>query len=391
MGKYIISGLGPSQGGVGRLVKEIIEHARENYPDIELIYIYAKKNPFFKFLKESFLGDFLKTIFYKLFTQNGLKVKLSKIYNANILLIHPQTFGFSNFYKLFDNGNAIYLYVMDCSFFCLKSYNHIKPNTSPCLQCLASSTFEPAILNNCKPFPVSYSTAENIEFLKFLKINYRQLVFLAQNERQQHLIKNHFGEDAKTLVVGMYTNEIVHDKIFNALTTTAYDMVYHGSLDEAKGLRYVLQMAPFLTPYTILVPYTINQVKAEYSDIVISDNIVFKEMTWETGLAEAVSNAKMVVNPSVWSAPIEGALLKSINSNGCVAAVNAQYSFASELIKANVIIGLNDDIQNSASRVNEILSSSALRSTLVQKSKEWLNLYLSNKSIKQTELFEAVF
>ena len=53
MDRYIISGLGPSQGGVGRLVSEILDYARARHPEIKIVYIYAKKNPLFKFLKES--------------------------------------------------------------------------------------------------------------------------------------------------------------------------------------------------------------------------------------------------------------------------------------------------------------------------------------------------
>ena len=48
-------------------------------------------------------------------------------------------------------------------------------------------------------------------------------------------------------------------------------------------------------------------------------------------------NAKIVINPSLWSAPVEGALLKSIKYNGCIAIVPIDFSFKKEIPSDTVI------------------------------------------------------
>jgi hypothetical protein len=53
--------------------------------------------------------------------------------------------------------------------------------------------------------------------------------------------------------------------------------------------------------------------------------------TWETGLKEKIINSKIVLNPSLWSSPVEGALLKSIKYNGCVSVANILSSFINEI------------------------------------------------------------
>jgi hypothetical protein len=54
-------------------------------------------------------------------------------------------------------------------------------------------------------------------------------------------------------------------------------------------------------------------------------------MTWETGLGSAVRDASLVINPSLWSAPIEGALVKSIVYARRTAVVDTASSWSAEL------------------------------------------------------------
>ena len=406
MKKYIISGIGPSTGGVGRLVKTLISYTGQHFSDVEVIYIYAKKNKLFKFLKESFLGDFLKLIFYKYFTQSGIKSRIKNITGSKVLVIHPQTLGFDNVYTLAENNNQLYFYVMDCGFFCMKSYNHISPAFTSCLACLGSSDFAPAVQHKCTPFPVSFQVDENIRFLRFLRENHSRFSFLAQNESQEKMIKRHFGEDCRTRIVGMYTDEMetagnkdpvadpVSDPVAAGTETDGGifpEIVYHGSLDEAKGILYVLHLAPFLQPHSVLIPYSAAQINGRYGKIPLPGNLVCQEMTWETGLEAAVKKAKLVLTPSVWSAPIEGAVLKSIYFNGCVASLNTECSFASDLISSDVLLELMEDYSLSAQRIKEILIPGAAREALSRNAAGWMERYKSDKGRKQKELFDFIF
>ena len=53
-------------------------------------------------------------------------------------------------------------------------------------------------------------------------------------------------------------------------------------------------------------------------------------MTWESGLQDYVVNAKVVIHPSQWSAPIEGALIKSAKLNSNVATVSTLFGYEAE-------------------------------------------------------------
>ena len=123
MDKYLISGIGPSDHGAGRLVKELIKFANQSNPDIKVIAFYSKKNKLFKFLKNSFFGHYLKLIYYKLIQKSNSGRQIQNIKDSTILVLHPQTLGFDNFKMLIENKNKIFMYVLDNSFFCMKSLN----------------------------------------------------------------------------------------------------------------------------------------------------------------------------------------------------------------------------------------------------------------------------
>ena len=88
----------------------------------------------------------------------------------------------------------------------------------------------------------------------------------------------------------------------------SFDVVYHGSSNAAKGLYFVLELACLTPELTFLIPDSASNVLHMTSNSP-PPNVSFIEMTWETGLRESVSLARLVLNPSMWSAPIEGALI----------------------------------------------------------------------------------
>jgi hypothetical protein len=54
-------------------------------------------------------------------------------------------------------------------------------------------------------------------------------------------------------------------------------------------------------------------------------------MTWNSGLARAVADAAVVAVPSLWSAPVESALVKSLVTARAVAVADNPTAFASEI------------------------------------------------------------
>ena len=134
----------------------------------------------------------------------------------------------------------------------------------------------------------------------------------------------------------------------------AYDLVFHGGISDAKGLDYVLRLAPFLSKYSILIPDSRSKIESYWNGGELAENLVFKACTWESGLKEEVINARMVLCPSIWSAPIEGALIKSIIFNGYVAVFSTQFGFSKEL-KSEQFVFVDWDLPSSAAKLIDAL------------------------------------
>jgi hypothetical protein len=251
-------------------------------------------------------------------------LKIFFIKNKKILIIHPQTIGYESFFRLLKY-NKVFLYVMDNSFFCVRSYNVHPLLKNECLQCIDKLTPHP----ECVPCPVSMSQAKNIKHLKHLKNNYHNIVFLSQNKNQSTLLKLHFGSSVKVRVIGMDTNETKKEKTRQLSSITKYDIVFHGKPLIAKGILYFIKLAIILPELTFFVPDTKENIKLVFNGDIPS-NIFFKDITWETGLLEEVEHAKLVINPSLWSAPVEGALVKSAAFNKNVATVKSKYGYENE-------------------------------------------------------------
>ena len=140
----------------------------------------------------------------------------------------------------------------------------------------------------------------------------------------------------------MDTNEIHEKTSLNKKEFPSYDIVFHGSSLIAKGILYFLELAEELTNFTFFIPDSEENLKKIYKSC-IPQNVTCESVTWESGLLEIVQQSNLVVNPSLWSAPIEGALVKSAAYNDNVATVETMYGFENEtnLIKNHLRLSHN--------------------------------------------------
>jgi len=370
MKKYLISGIPPSDGGVGYLMERLVKIASfYNYENIYPRYINHSlmqlRNPF-KIFRE---------ILNRKQSNKQFINKLNKIKQSEVILIHPQSIGYKNFLKLIKNNTIIKVYIMDNSFFCIKSYNSL--HNHECLKCIHNLT---DCDSSCTPFPYKYKKEQNIEYLKSYKQYAKNIHFFAQNKSQADLLKIHFGSNTNVKIIGMKTGEIF--KPYHKNKTLEYDIVFHGGNREAKGINYILELMKNLSEYTILIPY--NKEDVNYNEK-YHQHIVFKSMNWNTGLKEAVINARLVINPSIWSAPVEGALLKSIYYNGNVAVLSSQYGFIND-IPDKCLIRLTSDIEKSALLIKNFLDTN---DNIENESKNWLKIFLKT-DCNLEELFKNV-
>lgn len=355
MKKYLISGIGVSASGVGRLMRNLSPQAEKyGYTVIarrQGVSIREMAN------QKKILSIFVEMLF-RFFGGLYFEIRVFLIRNAHIIFLHPQTAGFGNLIRLVKN-NSLYWYVMDNSFFCVKSYNLHPEFETECLKCVGCPE---AVLPKCQPFPIAFNKARNEKWLKKLRTISSEIVFLAQNERQRNLLKLHFGVDSKIEVVGLDTGELVSasvDKKEGASENTRYewDLVFHGAPHLAKGLRYFIELAEALPMYSAFVPSGKAECEQVLGRKVEAPNITFTACGWETGLMSAVQSSRVVVNPSLWSAPIEGGLLKSIHYGNIVATVKSQYGYEGEIASSSEILRLPRETDKAAEIIFSVIES----------------------------------
>lgn len=349
--KYLISGIGPGESGVGRLMRVL-------KPKFELmnyeVVVKRDSKSIGKFLNEKSYAAILNEIISRMVDEIKFNLKINKIKNSEVIAIHPQTLGYSNLFKLIK-FNKVSLYVMDNSFFCIRSYNTHPEKNIECLKCLGSIDPDGA----CQPFPVKINKSKNIKYLlKLIRIS-KDINFLTQNNFQSLLVKKHFGNCSSVAVVGMDA-EINNYKAKQNLPiqpfSISYDIVFHGASLVAKGLLYFVQLAKELPNYTFFIPdHKCDVVKV--LNMELPENITCQKMNWESGLEALVISAKIVINPSIWSAPIEGALIKSASRNNNVATVVTKYGFENEVDSIVNHLRLNPDPVLGASQLGDFLAS----------------------------------
>jgi hypothetical protein len=199
------------------------------------------------------------------------------------------------------------------------------------LRCLELG-FEQAAKNGCTPFPrPDPAASEFAPRLKQLVISGRAKV-VAQNARQAELAQAHFGLSSSPPVIGLWTQDwddvISGERERHSDHRSAdfqWDVVFHGYCVQAKGASWTAELATHCPQLRFMFPFP----KPDWFQA--PPNCSFVPCSWESGLRAELGRSRFVIVPSLWSAPIEGALVKSIACARAVAVVNNATSFCSEL------------------------------------------------------------
>jgi hypothetical protein len=221
-------------------------------------------------------------------------------------------------------------------------------------------------------------------FIDVLEQNLDKIVFLTQNEKQSDLLKLKFGKNLHALKVGMFTGEfsLEQEQVANKEKEYIYDILYHNTLSTAKGIRYFIDLCKHLPQFSFVVPYSKDDVKKILKQSFDYQNLNYISCSWSSGLSELVEVSRITLVPSLWSAPIEGTLLKSLYYANAVAIVKQDYSFNSEL-PDDICIKLSSDIESSAKVISDALSANI---TLRIKSNDWIRSF-SRENQAQLEDF----
>lgn len=372
LNKFLISGIAPDMaGGVSRLMQHLETIGmRQGYIPFFLapgksLKLLLRKRKFLVFLKE-LLNQFFRRIRFSR--------KIKAIKNSEVFIIHHFDVGIKNLLHLYNNNLKIKLFLTDNSFFCLKSYNHVAGKKHECLRCLGNPD---KCLSECKPASLRTPRNECIYYLKQLPDFIDRITFLAQNKNQEELLKLHFGRNINSAVIGMDTGEFEQVDINKKHEKSSGELVYHAGLQEAKGVLYVIELAKEMPEYNFLIPASRRDFIDQYN-VVPPQNVAFSDITWESGLKEKVEKASLVLCPSLWSAPIEGALVKSIMLNGNVAVVKQKYSFSAEAPDGTTLI-LDEACENAAKSIQDFFANKIIINQ--EKAKSWIAEAISMDSV----------
>ncbi|MDI1307712.1 MAG: hypothetical protein PSX42_23090, partial [bacterium] len=199
-----------------------------------------------------------------------------------------------------------------------------------------------------------------------------KIEFLTQNENQTTLIKQHFGSNTNVRLTGMDTGELsVVPSYSSNDIIPRIDFLFHNTLHKEKGILYFIELAKYLPQFSFCIPYSKNYTSKTLTIDLFSSNIIFIPCTWETGLYDLVKSAKIIICPSLWSAPVEGSFLKSLYFNGCVAVLKTSYSFVSE-IPSSALIELSENIAASVQTLSRILSDDIAINNYKKNSNNWI-------------------
>lgn len=371
--KYIIiSGFGPANNGGGQLMKFIHSEFSSKF-----FFVFLTKK------KEDSLLACLKNFDFSLFFlflkkriqfhyQNFSLAVLIKLPWKKVIIFHPQSIGYENFGLITDGFNKrtkLYLYLLDNVFFCIKSYNTL--NNNVCFSCVQDN-FNNIHKNNCKPFPFETPIESNIRFMKNLKqkVTTNKITLLAQNANQAALAQNHFGIKEQIEIAGMWTEDINSSAIITEFTKPEYNITFHGNNYEAKGALWTINLAALCPEYTFLFPFE------KPPNLIATPNCLFKNISWDTGLREAIIASNITLVPSLWASPIEGALIKSILYSRLTAVVAINSSFITE-IPDQIVQKLDIDLHKAKSTISKLIENKIITDLIIKK--QWFEHFSLNK------------
>ena len=329
MNRYLITGIPHwEDSGTGDLVRYLMPAARERG------FTLVEQGPFLQGTPQMDAPAALKDV-VSTFSKDGFERVLRSIRDAEIVLFHPQHLGFQNFLRLIENNRKVGVFVLDASFFCIQSYNHREGRVGECFDCLGDVSKCAA---ECRPMPSHYSREENLRYLGLFKELSDCVEFFVQCPSYGGLLERHFGPKVRWHLVGMRVPGVL-ERLDEAFLpgSGGYDVVYHASSLPAKGVRFALELARRLRHRSFLFPDSRSTVRQSAPDAAIGGNITFKPLRWNAGLREEVERCGLVLCPSLWSASIEGALIKSIAHNGNVAVAASTFGFEQELPSAGIL------------------------------------------------------
>lgn len=370
----IVSGIGPSNTGTGALIEGLIKEAKlAKKNNVE--FLFRVKTPRLRgWLKLHRFNPF--RIIYYLLNRILFPIRAMRAAQASheLVLLHPQTIGFSLFNRIIESRECTWMYVLDAFLFCRRSYNYIPGESKPCLRCLgndgaAASDYDCVDQFRSGPFK------EHIPRL----VRSGKLRLMAQCNSHARLLRAHFGANAVIKVVPLFVPDLeILSQQHSRLKNTRPLVVFHGTCQPAKGITHVIALARLMPDWDFLVPSSPREYLNYYDTLEgLPNNLIFRQMNWSSGLSKCIVDADFVICPSMWTATVEGAILKSLAHNGMVILYPSQDSFASE-VPASARIEFNpSNLSQTAAQMYAIFQNPSLAEIQRMAARDYITGYLN--------------
>lgn len=329
----VVSGIGPGPHGVSKLLEHLIE--TEKYQVICPSITPSLRNDIYHGYFCFFKSVSLFLTAYLRFKLKILGVILFKI--EKLIIIHHHSIGLFSTVLLMMRARTVGFFCIDSSFFCIKSYNFRLG--AACIRCARGER----IPSDCRTFPSKTPKFVHRLFFHYLFLRSERIVFLCQTNSQARLVQMSYPRSTFK-IVGLMTSDIKNEisqslkgfamrsGVTESLRVCERYLVFHGSSHPAKGFFAILGNPDFQS-WRIVFPFAKDEVaaRAHAAGHAIPPNWEFWNMSWESGLRIACISAEAVLCPSRWSAPIEGALIKSLCVNHNVIVWGSEFSYSSEV------------------------------------------------------------
>lgn len=375
----IVSGIGPNSGGTGLMMRGLMAEAegtsvRFVYRDKSRPRGWARLNP----------AWFLRQRWNRLFF--GANARRAARSSGELLLLHPQSIRPAVLEAMVNSRARTWVYVLDSHFFCERSYNVLRDETSPCLRCLSGSD-APGAKEGCfssgKAWPLR---ARFAEWVRSGKVR-----LLAQCASQARLLRRYYGEHIAVPVVPLMVPDLAPPPVIVRPVRHRPFVVFHGSPSAAKGIFVVRELARQLPDCDFLVPTARRKLDRQGGPVEgWPANVSFRRLFWDDGLAEAVAAADLVICPSVWSAPVEGAVLKSLSHNGLVGLIPDSTAFAGD-IPFSARLDLDPaDWEATSDRIRAMLADPARQASIRAEAARYIQDYRAANDGMLYRLYAAI-
>lgn len=346
--KVLVSGIGPGFGGVGKYMEFLINR-------------FSLKDAYYPKRFNNRAG--LITPIIKMWRLFLFRLRIRKLQGQDVVVLAHNYLDKKTLEKLISR-NRCWFYLMDNNWFCVQSYNLNQKYKDECVRCLEIDSSE-ARKSHCRPQPSIRNLSKALELNSLLKSRAELINIVCLSKTNMELAQRYFRNASSYSYSYFLTDDLLNVSPSVHKKNLTFDIVFHGSDQEVKGVDYVESLAAILTNSSFFVP-TSRKINLP--------NVVTEDLTWENGLDNLVLNAKIVLSPSIWSNTPEAAVLKNILWNGVCAVRKNRYGFNQEM-PDDSIIGLTGSVDFDAQLLNSFLTSPEKREALKTSSRIFFNQY----------------